>query len=663
MESWTVSQYQWHDWGQIRGGHRGYLDPHLTMSRDVESLPVIPDHDAAERVGAVRTSDPHSVEATFDPGAVSMMYNRDTDGIYRAASAINADGRAFLLGSQHANVPSLLHEILHSFEQLLHPSQKDAVLTAFRAAHPSSRARTWTEPVHEWFVRQIMAAVETGSIDSLDPAMKETIAYYAKFAKAGTMAEQRAAQLVATKAERASALAGAKATVKQVNAEIRPLTVAVRKATERRDTAVRALQQARARLGVDVLAARREAAVFAERRTRDVIRDERLNIKRLEEQLATGPARSRGGVSQSLTRARARLSTAEDALPALQKARVKAVRAHVPATRRKGLAAFEATLDARRAELKVATDALEPAQKRLADAEVQVGKLSAPRGKPGRGQYVPPTVDAQVQQVLDDLIPLSGTKTRPTHSSVDAASPFPLDQEGAYQTGLAKLLKSEDQAFTTQYYRRGRHFVERSINHQYFGLYPASYMWGKILPEFLHFLLKEPFGIRAPLGGLALANQFHRAITIEQNYNEGFRNFMSDNTAAWRFLSLLSPALPWEIPVNAPLWLRRAAEWDATRQARIAAGEAPEDVPRLTGPALANVGMDMLTYAIGPLQALRYAGGLAGMSVDAGNQFGAMISGAGEQLAQTLAQTTMAAGPVQQGPSPPYAPTAPLTGP
>src|SRR5207342_3035089 len=84
--------------------------------------------------------------------------------------------------------------------------------------------------------------------------------------------------------------------------------------------------------------------------------------------------------------------------------------------------------------------------------------------------------------------------------------------------------------------------------------------WGKILPEMTRFLLKNPFGLDAPLGGLALSHNLYRQVMTRQTYDVDFRKKMSDSTDMWHLISLMTPSLPWEIPVNAPLWMRRISQ-------------------------------------------------------------------------------------------------------
>jgi hypothetical protein len=671
MRDWTLSQFQWHKWQQVRGGRDGFLDPHIMLTKQLDHVRRLPDLNVQENLDIGSVLDPYAEGAAFDPLSTSMRFAQ-RDGQVQGASVVMDDLRRLHVGTKHADSITGLHELMHGFEEDLHPSAREMLLDVFRQETGSKRL-TWNNDVREWFVEQVLKAIEAKKITN--PKLREPIAYFAKLLKAQTQREQRVAQTAAEKVSRAEALEEARGAVVSARTTVGPLKTALDTATRGRDSAVLALQRARGRLGVDELARRRGAAEAAEQAAKDAVKDANRdvtlaaeNIKRLQGRLKTVTGRPRGGLAASLVRARARLKTARAVAKQAQKsagklseARVAAVRLHVAATRRKAVAGFEAALNEARGKVTAARAAHDLAETALTKAEGRVTTLRAQRRQAGRLPYTPPSVHPNTAKVLNDLFPLADTETR-VGSGMAAASLFSLDQEALYQVARRRFLDAEDKAFTIHYYNRSRSFVERSINHQYFGLYPASYMWGKVLPEMLRFLLKEPFGIRAPLGGLALSNQVYRTMMIRQNYDEDFRKFMVDNTGAWRMLSLMSPALPWEIPVNAPLWLRRAAELDATRQGRIAAGERPEDVPRLGGPEMANIVTDMLQYAIGPVQSLRYVGGVIGATEDLGNSLfesvNSVLAESGQQLQQDLA-VSAGSGPFTVRPGAPSPLTAP----
>jgi hypothetical protein len=130
------------------------------------------------------------------------------------------------------------------------------------------------------------------------------------------------------------------------------------------------------------------------------------------------------------------------------------------------------------------------------------------------------------------------------------------DEETVMQGFLEAWRQSSKQAFATQYFRPTRGFLERTLNHPYLALYPMSYMWGKVLPELVRFLVFRPFGLRAPLVGLAAYTRVREAIIEEQVTNPDFAAFIKDNPDSLNFLSMLLPGTPEDIPVNLPAWMR-----------------------------------------------------------------------------------------------------------
>ena len=181
-----------------------------------------------------------------------------------------------------------------------------------------------------------------------------------------------------------------------------------------------------------------------------------------------------------------------------------------------------------------------------------------------------------------------------------------LDEYRLMETARISLLKAEEQAHSTAYYRRGPNWMMRSMNHPYLGLYPASYMWGKVLPELTRFLLKKPFGLNAPLGGLQMYNHVHRGIAEQFYTDESLNQFVEDHPDTVRFLTMMLPGNPVEMPVNLPVVARRAMEHDAENRMRQLAGQEPEDFD------LAGAVGDMASYAVGFAQLPDRAGKMIG---------------------------------------------------
>jgi hypothetical protein len=152
---------------------------------------------------------------------------------------------------------------------------------------------------------------------------------------------------------------------------------------------------------------------------------------------------------------------------------------------------------------------------------------------------------------------------------------FDADQQRIWGAGRTAVKAGEEQAHSTHYYRRGRTWAERSINHPYLGLYPASYMWGKVLPELTRFLIQKPFGLDAPLGGLVAANHVFNSIQLSAQSDTDLRDFLASNPDMVRMFNMLTPGIPWNIPVNMPLWARRAAEVQLENERRAGTSNAP----------------------------------------------------------------------------------------
>ena len=149
--------------------------------------------------------------------------------------------------------------------------------------------------------------------------------------------------------------------------------------------------------------------------------------------------------------------------------------------------------------------------------------------------------------------------------------------------------------------------VERSINHPYIGLYPASYMWGKVLPEMVRFLALRPFGMTTPFLGWNVAREVGDTIRTQSETDESFKKFLEENEDALMFMSMFFPALPQDIPANASLPLRRIAEQGLENEASYAAGGEGKGIDYSKGV------QDAVSYAVGPLGTLRTVTDIAGM--------------------------------------------------
>jgi hypothetical protein len=156
-----------------------------------------------------------------------------------------------------------------------------------------------------------------------------------------------------------------------------------------------------------------------------------------------------------------------------------------------------------------------------------------------------------------------------------------------------------DEAFQTQQYKRDRGMLERSLNHPYIGLYPMSYMWGKVLPEMIAFLALNPFGMKTPLLGWNVGREISDTIRARSESDPAFAKWMTDNKEMFQLFSMIFPALPQEIPANVSLPVRRIAEQGLTAEMAARQGTKMNPIDWSKGAS------DAITYAVGPLGTLR----------------------------------------------------------
>ena len=81
-----------------------------------------------------------------------------------------------------------------------------------------------------------------------------------------------------------------------------------------------------------------------------------------------------------------------------------------------------------------------------------------------------------------------------------------------------------------------------------------------MVPEMVRFLVKKPFGISAPLGGLLLAKDVWMNVQLQLQTDEDTRKWVDEHPEMLRFMSIMTPGTPFELPVNVPVFWRRATE-------------------------------------------------------------------------------------------------------
>lgn len=121
---------------------------------------------------------------------------------------------------------------------------------------------------------------------------------------------------------------------------------------------------------------------------------------------------------------------------------------------------------------------------------------------------------------------------------------------------------AEKDAIRLAHMQTERTVLERSLNHPFFGIYPSSYFWGKVIPETFKFIAYNPFGIKTTLG-LEAYFKVQTSVALQAQYDEEMAAFWEGlgESATVTALSYLSPAMPWEdMESTLPPWAKVAAE-------------------------------------------------------------------------------------------------------
>ncbi len=175
--------------------------------------------------------------------------------------------------------------------------------------------------------------------------------------------------------------------------------------------------------------------------------------------------------------------------------------------------------------------------------------------------------------------PYSDLLTRVAGIETDLAAPFNYTEQMLVNQATHAMRLKEQDAFRLTYFSRDRSWLERSINHPFFGIYPASYMWGKIAPEMIRFIAKEPFGVQTGAVAYSLTD-VQKAIAIQREFDPEFDEQiekLGHSQVLW-FLGYLLPAVPWDIGAATPSWMRDIAAQGLANQERVAHGDEPEAI-------------------------------------------------------------------------------------
>lgn len=172
-----------------------------------------------------------------------------------------------------------------------------------------------------------------------------------------------------------------------------------------------------------------------------------------------------------------------------------------------------------------------------------------------------------------------------------------MDEKLMFDMARNGHMRATNAAKSIVHFRPERSWLERSLNHPFFGMYPLSYMYGKVLPELVEFLMFRPFGQKAPGLAMSVTNRMYQSFMNQQEHDPELRQFLFENEPAMRTLSMYVPGVPWDLPVNAPLALRRWMEWMQTVEQKRLEGVAEEDLPEFDP---AKVLGDIVSYQVGP---------------------------------------------------------------
>ncbi len=141
---------------------------------------------------------------------------------------------------------------------------------------------------------------------------------------------------------------------------------------------------------------------------------------------------------------------------------------------------------------------------------------------------------------------------------VAGASEYDMTQAVLMNTLVNNFRLLEKDAIRLAHMPTERSVLDRSINHPFFGMYPSSYWWGKVVPETFKFIAMEPFGLKTGVGALG-AYRVQQTVALQQQYDERMAALWDGlgKSAVISALSYLSPGMPWEdIRASLPPWAR-----------------------------------------------------------------------------------------------------------
>lgn len=124
------------------------------------------------------------------------------------------------------------------------------------------------------------------------------------------------------------------------------------------------------------------------------------------------------------------------------------------------------------------------------------------------------------------------------------------DMETLWQGFRMSMADTMRESNVLHFFKPDRSFMERSINHIFFGIYPYSYMMGKVLPEYMRFLLKRPFGLNAPLLGLDAQRKLYDSIQVSMATDPEFQQWITEHPNTLWALDNALPSNPFAVSVG-----------------------------------------------------------------------------------------------------------------
>ena len=159
----------------------------------------------------------------------------------------------------------------------------------------------------------------------------------------------------------------------------------------------------------------------------------------------------------------------------------------------------------------------------------------------------------------------------PTHNAV----PYDYTEHMLMQNLKHGMKSKWDDAYRLQYYAQNRTMLERTINHPMFGIYPASYMWGKMIPEITRFMAQTPFGLRTGAAAYTFRD-VQMAVAAQHEWDTTFNDNIDKlgHSASMYAIGYMMPTNPWEAGAAWPAWIREFGQEGLDMQARVEGGQS-----------------------------------------------------------------------------------------